>query len=66
MTTAEKRAKFEKEFPKAFAWICAAIEEGEFRSIDTLMNSGRFPDYVVQYVVTLLCDALVEFERVGT
>ena len=56
--TSEKREYIEKNFPGTFDFVNHSLNTTEFRAIDTEMQN--IPDvWVLQYVITLLCDELI-------
>jgi hypothetical protein len=59
MTTAQKRAKFIKEYPERLADINEAIELGEYRNVDEMGNYAQIDTYAKEYIITLLCDELI-------
>jgi hypothetical protein len=62
MTTAGKRAEFEKNAPKQLKKVFNLIEKGEYRQLDTLVNTWNDTN-CISYVITLLCDELVSKDR---
>jgi hypothetical protein len=62
MTTAQKRKHFIATSPKQFEAVQMLIESEEWRSLDALVNDWNDPKCLA-YVITLLCDELVEAEN---
>ena len=61
MTT---RQKFEKEYPTALDNIFKHIKNEDYRSIEIIC--GNLPRYAIKYVITLLCDELINLTNEET
>jgi len=64
MRTSEKLERLEADYPVFLSSIREAIELGEYREVDRLVNGVKhtgkryIPKFAKEYVITLLCDEL--------
>lgn len=62
MKTFEKREHFIKTASKELNRINKLIENGEYRQLDSIVNTWNDP-VCISYVITLLCDELIVKDR---
>jgi len=70
MTTADKRKKFEKEYPSVLRDVMNEIDNDNCRYVDYLCNDKKIcadgkirdylPKYAKEYCITLLCDKIIQ------